>query len=222
MLGYVAARHDCDRSDGGHRVRIVRFVTGTEFHASYKVERTGTQMSLHYSNPFGGSDTFEENAPQGYDFVQKTGVIEDRTDRFGCNSTTCDGIPDDWKKNGVTIDPGDGTPPQFVDLPKMGVTLDRPNVLVQLDWMQDNNHNQQLRQAAIDPVIRAFGQDPLTHRGATRSDITLIVDNGPNSTITPGGATWGSLSRAQAVPWTQNFLTGNRTTGYQELYSKAL
>jgi hypothetical protein len=76
------------------------------------------------------------------------------------------GIPDEWKRNGVTIDPGSGNPPQFVDLPKMGVTLDRPNVLVQLDWMEDDTpRNQRLRQAAIDTVINAFDQDPVTHAG---------------------------------------------------------
>jgi hypothetical protein len=126
------------------------------------------------------------------------------------------GIPNEWKRNGVTIDPGSGNPPQFVDRPKMCVTLDRPNVLVQVDWMEDDTpRNQQLRQAAIDTVINAFDQDPVTHRGATRSGITLIVDAGPDSTITPGGATWGSLSRAKPVTWTQDFLTATTDGGYQ-------
>jgi len=184
-------------------------LTGTEFHVSYKLDLSGQTMSMHYDNPELGSDTLDNTAPQGYQFGS-FGVIEDHTTTFGCNSTTCDGIPDDWKKNGVTIDPGGGNPPQFIDLPKMGVSLDRPNVLVQMDWMQDATHNQQLSQAAIDTVIRAFDQDPVTYHGATRSGITLIVDNGPNSTITPGGATWGALSRAQQIPWTQDFLTGSR------------
>ena len=38
------------------------------------------------------------------------------------------------------------------------------------------------------------------------------MDAGPNSTITPGGATWGTLSRAQAIPWTQDLLTGSRNS----------
>jgi Bacterial Ig-like domain (group 3) len=188
--------------------------TGTEFHVSYRLDRNGATMSMHYSNPFAGEDTFEEMAPQGYAF-EAFGVIEDRTTRFGCDSKTCDGIPDDWKRNGVTIDPGGGNPPQFVDLPKMGVALDRPNVLVQLDQMKDTTHNQQLRQTAIDNVINAFDQDPVTYRGATRSGITLIVDAGKSSTITPGGTTWGSLSQAKEIPWTQDLLTGSRAAGYQ-------
>lgn len=189
------------------------FATGTEFRVTYSLD-TGQQMSLHYSNPFLGSDTFEETAPEGYAF-EAFGVIEDRTDRFGCDSP-CDGIPGEWKRKGVTIDPGGGNPPQFVDLPKMGVSLDRPNVFVQLDWMEDATHNQQLRQAAIDTVINAFDQDAVTYRGATRPGITLIVDAGSKSTITPGGATWGSLSRAKKVPWTKYLLTGNGDDGFQE------
>jgi len=184
-------------------------LTGTEFHVSYKLDLTGATMSMHYNNPEIGSDDLDNTAPQGYQFGS-FGVIEDHTTTFGCDSTTCDGIPDDWKKNGVTIDPGGGNPPQFVDLPKMGVSLDRPNVLVQMDWMKDDAHNQQLSQEAIDAVIKAFDQDPVTYHGATRSGITLIVDNGKDSTITPGGAKWDTLSRAQNIPWTQGFLSGTK------------
>jgi len=38
--------------------------TGTEFHVSYTLDRTGTTMSMHYSNPAVGEDTFEETAPR--------------------------------------------------------------------------------------------------------------------------------------------------------------
>jgi hypothetical protein len=187
--------------------------TGTEFHVSYKLA-DGSTMSMHYDNPFVDSDTFEEDAPQGYSF-EASGVIEDRTTRFGCDSRTCDGIPDEWKNNGVTIDPGGGNSPQFIDLPKMGVSLDRPTVMVQLDWLADTAHNQQLRQAAIDRVIRAFDEDPVTYRGATRSGITLVVDAGSNSTITPGGTKWGLLTQASSIPWTKDLLTGSPAAGYQ-------
>jgi hypothetical protein len=181
-----------------------------EFHVSYTLDLDGSTMSMHYARPADGSQVVDNAAPQGYVF-QDNGDFGDHTTTFGCNSTTCDGIPDLWKQNGVSIDPGGGNPSQFVNLPAMGVSLDRPNVLVHLDWMADSSgHNQQFSQAAIDTVIRAFNAEPVTYHGATRSGITLIVDNGPNSTITPGGATWGSLSRAQAIPWTQDLLTGSR------------
>lgn len=179
--------------------------TGTEFTVKYFVGATGKDFTLHYNNPFAGSDDFNEDAAEGYDFAS-SGTIEDRSVAFQCEGA-CDGIPLSWKQNGITIDPGSGNPPQFVDLPKMGVALDRPNVFVQLDWMQDATRNQRLRQAAIDTAIRAFDQSPVTYRGATRPGITLVVDAGPTSTITPGGAAWGSLSRAQAVAWRQDLLT---------------
>ena len=189
--------------------------TGTEFTVTYWVGSSGAQMTMHYNNPFAGTDDFDENAPEGYAF-EASGVIEDRTTKFKCDSP-CDGIPLAWKQNGVTIDPGGGNPPQFVDLPAMGVALDRPNVLVHLDWMADATpRNQQLRQVAIDAVIDAFDKDPVTHRGATRPGITLIVDAGSNSTLRPGGPTWGLLSQASSIPWTRYLLTGNRVDGFQE------
>lgn len=186
--------------------------TGTEFHVTYAVDN-GELMTMHYANPAAGSDTFEEEAPPGYAF-SSGGVIENRTTQFRCDSP-CDGIPLAWKQNGVTIDPGSGNPPQFVDLPNMGVSLDRPNILVQLDWMEDATHNQQLRQTAIDTVIDAFDKDPVLHRGASRKGITLIIDAGPDSTLKPGGAKWGALSRAKKIPWSQYLLTGNRDDGFQ-------
>ncbi|MGH2899395.1 MAG: OmpL47-type beta-barrel domain-containing protein, partial [Solirubrobacteraceae bacterium] len=71
-----------------------------------------------------------------------------------------------------------------------------------------------LGQAQIDRVIRAYDQSPVTYRGAARPGVRLVVDHGPNSTITPGGATWGGLSRAAAVPHGEGLLTGWREPGY--------
>ena len=165
-----------------------------------------------------GEDDFAEQAPLGYTF-DAGGPIENRIVRFTCDSQTCDGIPDDWKRNGVTIDPGGGQPAQFVDLPKMGVTIDRPTVMIHMDWMEDSAkppNSWKPRQTAIDNVINAFDRSPVTYRGATRPGITLVVDAGPTSTITPNGAPWGPLSRARDFAWSQYFLTGNRVDGFQE------
>ncbi len=190
-------------------------LTGTEWLARYKLAN-GSTMVMHYDNPAVGEDEFVESAPPGYMF-DAGGPIENRVVRFKCDSQTCDGIPDDWKRNGVTIDPGGGLPPQFVDLPKMGVTIDRPTVMIHLDWMVDAAGTSWApRQAAINNVINAFDRSPVTYRGATRPGITLVVDAGPGSTITPGGPTWGTLSAAQSFAWSQYFLTGNRVTGFQE------
>gem|GEM_PF-1888869 len=192
------------------------FLTGDEFQAEYKLAN-GSTLELSYDNPFVGSNSYVENAPQGY-LISRSGGGGDNAvvnQTFACNSSVCDGIPDAWKEKGVTIDPGGGNPSQFVDLPAMGVSLDRPTIMVQLDWMEDSTHDQALRQGAIDRVIKAFSEDPETYKGATRSGITLVVDAGPNSTITPGGAKWGSLSAATAIPWSADLLTGSRAAGYQ-------
>ncbi|MGA4669399.1 hypothetical protein ACPCG0_06310 [Propionibacteriaceae bacterium Y1923] len=188
----------------------------TQLRVNFRMETTGTTGTLFYSNPLVGADTFSETPPAGY-VAQASGVIEDRRVNLACDSA-CDGIPRAWKENGVTIDPGGGLAPQFINLPAMGVTLDRPNVLVHMDRMVDTDpaspRDQSLRQAAIDDVIRAFDQAPRTYRGASRPGITLIVDAGPDSTITPGGATWGGLSRSQQVPYSRYLLTMNAAGDY--------
>ena len=192
-------------------------LTGTEWSAIYKLAN-GSTLAMHYDNPAVGSDEFDEQAPVGYMF-DAGGPIENRVVRFKCDSQTCDGIPDDWKRDGVTIDPGGGQPAQFVDLPKMGVTIDRPTVMIHMDWMLDGAtppNSWKPRQTAIDNVINAFDRSPVTYRGASRPGITLVVDAGQTSTITPNGAAWGPLSRAQSFAWSKYFLTGNRVTGFQE------
>lgn len=207
--------------------------TGTEFHVAYKLAN-GTEMEMHYDVPFCSNvlcehnNTCEESTAEGYELKREgcDGTNPVLTVKFRCTSTGCDGIPDEWKKNGVIINPQTGKPApkecegllfcaNFVNLPAMGVSLDRPNVLVQMDWMEETGgkkRNQQLAQASINRVIEAFNKDPVTYPGATRPGITLIVDNGPESTITPGGKQWGELSKAKAIPWEATFLTGTRET----------
>jgi hypothetical protein len=213
--------------------------TGTEFHVAYKLAN-GTEMEMHYDVPFCSNilcevnPECEESTPAGYEFkhqgCESAHVV--LTVSFGCDSTGCDGIPNAWKENGVTINPktgkpaGLGEPGEFINLPAMGVSLERPNVLIQMDWMQETEgkkRNQQLEQANIDRVIKAFNEDPVTYPGAKRPGITLIVDNGPESTITPGGAKWGTLSRAKAITWEEFFLTGSRAAGFNsEAFQKLL
>jgi hypothetical protein len=192
------------------------FLHGTEFKLNYELAN-GSTLQLVYDNPFVGSNSYVENAPQGYE-INRTGGSGDNAEvsqNFKCTSTVCDGIPNEWKEHGVTINPGGGNPSQFINLPEMGVSLDRPTVMVQLDTMQNSEHNQELRQEAIDNTIKAFSNDPVTYKGATRSGITLVVDAGESSTITPGGKKWGSLSRAKTIPWTKDLLEGSRKEGYK-------
>jgi hypothetical protein len=202
---------------------------GTEFTLVYELANHSL-LEVNYEVPTFGSNSSSASAPPEYAIH----TAEPENDLFtttfeGCRLTVGDGICDQWKEHGVTIDPktGRSVPPgtpggQFIDLPHMGVSLDRPTVMVQMDWMENEAHNQKLRQSAIDKVIEAYNVDPVTYPGATRSGVTLVVDAGSDSTITPGGEKWGSLSRAKAIPWKENFTTGKREaidfTPYEELF----
>jgi hypothetical protein len=206
--------------------------TGTEFTLVYELP-DHSQVEVNYEVPEFGSNSSRASAPSEY--VIHTAEPENflfTTTFEGCRATVGDGICDQWKEHGVTIDPTTGKPVppgtpggQFIDLPHMGVSLDRPTVVVQMDWMENEAHNQKLRQSAIDKVIEAYNNDPVTYPGATRSGVTLVVDAGPDSTITPGGEKWGSLSRATAIPWKENFTTGKRSginfTPYEELFKNS-
>jgi len=97
--------------------------TGTEGEVFYDIEtlpgQTGGQAHFHWDDPFVGSNSYDESVPDGYKADRSGGSGDNATVSwtFDCSSATCDGIPDDWKRNGVTIDPGDGSGPQFIDLP---------------------------------------------------------------------------------------------------------
>jgi hypothetical protein len=126
---------------------------------------------------------------------------------FDCSSATCDGIPDDWKINGVTIDPGDGSGPQFINLPAMGATVNKPDIFVQLDFMADGTHSHALTPAAIKTVVTAFANSPFKSRTGSIA-INLHVDAGPNSIMNfATNQTWGALSRARQLPEVTNLGT---------------
>jgi hypothetical protein len=131
------------------------FATGTEGEVTYKIEtgpgQTDGSAHFHWDNPFVGSNSYDEATPVGYKADRSGGDGDNATVNwtFDCSSATCDGIPDDWKRNGVTIDPGDGSGPQFIDLPTMGATVNKPDIFVQLDWMADSTHSHALSAAAI-------------------------------------------------------------------------
>src|SRR5450631_4266215 len=128
-----------------------------------------------------------------------SGISATITYNFDCSSSTCDGIPDDWKKNGVTIDPGDGSGPQFIDLPKMGATINRPDIFVQLDFMADNTHSHALASSEIQVIVTAFANAPYVSRTGS-SGINLHVDDGPTSILNfATNQTWSGLSRAKQL-----------------------
>lgn len=179
--------------------------TGTEGYADYSLElgvgSTGT-VHVYFDNPFVGSNSYDQSAPAAYSITRVgDGSGNDSTAHwiFADASSTGDGIPDDWKINGVTIDPGDGSGPQFIDLPAMGATVGKPDIFVHLDWMADTTHTHAPSAAAIKTVVDAFAAAPYISRNGSIG-INLHVDAGPTSIMNYAtGAQWGALSRAASV-----------------------
>ena len=120
--------------------------------------------------------------------------------------TDGDGIPDLWESNGVTLNG------QFIDLPSMGADPNKPDVFLQIDWMQDATHNQSLSSAAIQQVVTAFANSPYVSPTGSIG-INMHVDEGAGSTLNfATGTTWGALGKAQSIPWQNNLgtLTGGQ------------
>jgi hypothetical protein len=122
-----------------------------------------------------------------------------------------DGLLDEWETNGVTIDPdGDGPlPPQFIDLPAMGADPQKPDIFLQIDWMDCaqaggdcaalDTHSHHLDPTAVKKVVDAFAVAPYTSPTGSKG-INLHVDQGPGSILNfTNNATWGALSKATAL-----------------------
>lgn len=177
--------------------------TGTEDTAYYDVEglTIGSRSLFHWDNPFIGSNSYSESYPETFKVSRSGGGGDNASVAwvFDDASLTGDGIPDDWKRNGVTIDPGDGSGPQFIDLPKMGADVNKPDIFIQIDWMASSAHSHAPSAAAIKTVVDAFANAPYISKSGSIG-ITLHVDAGPNSIMNFGtGEKWGPLSRARQL-----------------------
>ena len=177
---------------------------------SFRIAGEGNAMvEVGWNSPVAGPNTYTQTAPNTYVISHSGGGGANATVTFtfDCDSTTCDGIPDNWKRDGVTITPGDGSPPQFIDLPAMGASVNKPDIFVQVDWMADTTHSHQLDSEAIRKVVEAFKDSPY-HRHSPTTGINLHVDAGPTSILNfDTNATWGSLSKARKLTETTNLGT---------------
>ncbi|MFC9325040.1 OmpL47-type beta-barrel domain-containing protein [Kitasatospora sp. NPDC057015] len=192
---------------------------GTEGTVVYQIagESAATTVRVGWNVPIVAPNTYTEAASTGYVVSHSGGDGAGAAVRFtfDCNSTTCDGIPDDWKRNGVTITPGDGSPAKFIDLPKMGADVNKPDIFVQLDWMADTTHSHALDPAAIRRVVDAFANSPFNRHSPT-TGINLHVDAGPNSILNfATNTTWGDLSRAKSQTEVANLGTADANKMYQ-------
>ncbi len=111
-----------------------------------------------------------------------------------------DGLPDEWEKNGVTIQGS------FIDLPKMGAKPLHKDIFVHVDWMgQDPARPAVLfypDPRAIQMVIDAFAAAPVTNPDHT-DGIAIHIDLGEDSIMKPGEK-WGDLSKAGDVPFQES------------------
>src|SRR4051812_35681622 len=177
--------------------------TGTEGTAYYDVEGldVSSRSLFHWDNPFIGSNSYSQAYPETFK-VSRSGGGGDNANVswvFDDASLTGDGIPDDWKLNGVTVNPGDGSGPQFIDLPAMGADVNKPDIFVQIDFMADSTHSHAPSAAAIKSVVDAFAKAPYISRSGSIG-INLHVDAGPASVMNfQTGQTWGPLSRSRQL-----------------------
>jgi formylglycine-generating enzyme required for sulfatase activity len=136
-----------------------------------------------------------------------------------------DGIPDEWERRGITVDPSGSCFPgristpelgwTFIDLPRMGADYRHPDIFVHADWMAAGDNG--FDPTAADPAKRAphayissFKPIPgalaiVTEKFAEQG-IRLHVDLGPDSPMGPF-AYWGDLSKAGEVPFIQTIGT---------------
>lgn len=192
------------------------FQTGTEGTVDFTIQTSqgsnGT-AHFHWDNPFFGSNSYDQTVPVWYKAGRSGGDGNNTTVtwNFDSSSSTHDGIPDVWKQNGVTLDPGDGSGLKFIDLPAMGAKVDTPDIFVQMDWMADSTHSHAPSEAAIKMVVDAFANSPFQSNFQKKTGskgINLHVDAGPNSimdftTLKP----WGSLSQARQLTEVTNLGT---------------
>jgi hypothetical protein len=177
--------------------------TGTEGTAYYDIEGLddSSRSLFHWDNPFVGSNSYSEFSPDTFKSSHSGGGGDNAHVNwiFDDASSTGDGIPDDWKRNGVTVDPGDGSGPQFIDLPAMGADVNKPDIFIQVDFMADSTHSHALSAAAIKTVVDAFAKAPYISRNGSIG-INLHVDAGPGSIMNfVTGQKWGALSRSRQL-----------------------
>lgn len=90
-------------------------LTGTQGHVDYDIQRAAGQLAgtchINWDNPYLGSNDYDEQRPRpsgsGVGGGGDNAVVRLT---LSSSSSAHDGIPDQWKMNGVTSDPGDGAP----------------------------------------------------------------------------------------------------------------
>jgi len=113
-----------------------------------------------------------------------------------------DGLPDDWEKNGVTIDG------EFIDLKAMGANPLHKDVFVHVDWMGPDPSRPGVLiypdPRAIKQVIDAFAAAPVDNLDHKRG-ISIHIDVGDQEGIMDPvrRKKWGNFTKAGEVPFSE-------------------
>jgi len=121
----------------------------------------GSTLTVRITNRGGGSSTKSYTLPARWDLLDSDG----------------DGLLDTWEDSGYTR-PGGGT----VDLPAMGATKYRKDILVESDWVAVAAPSVNVFTASIN----TFAQAPVLNPDGS-SGIDLIIDRGQGGPFTEGG-----------------------------------
>lgn len=116
--------------------------------------------------------------------------------------TDGDALPDEWEINGYRYTDADGVT-RFVDLPAMGADPLHKDMFVEIDYMGRSGlfggHNHKPDPAALDLVIQAFADAPISNPDG-QDGIALHIDAGSDSIMNPRtGELWGARSRSQEI-----------------------
>ena len=115
------------------------------------------------------------------------------------NDTDGDGLPDEWEREGVTIED------VFIDLPSMGADPLHKDLFIHADWMDRAGLKPDLRDLQI--ISDSFENASLANPDGT-TGVHLHVDLGSDSVMNPvTGATWAALSKSGALPYQETIGT---------------
>jgi uncharacterized repeat protein (TIGR01451 family) len=105
-----------------------------------------------------------------------------------------DSLPDGWELCGIDEN-HDGT--IEVNLPAMGADVNKKDIFVQVNWMEDSAHNQKPSTDAIKKIVDAFSNSPVDNG----IGINLHVDLGPDSLDYVTGRYWGNKGKGHSIAY---------------------
>jgi len=134
--------------------------------------------------------------------------------------TDGDGIPDDWEMYGVDYD-GDGI--VDLDLPAMGADPNKPDVFVEIDWMEGmHDTNGSTNQTRVNGVSKYLSQQEfldITAKEFFDHSINLHIDFGPDSIDYVTKQRWRDYPDSGSTGNALDYYTGEAWPSMQTYYN---